>query len=189
QQSYSRNNCCMSDSSTTSRFPWHAVVIAVLTIGLLWGFIRGANLQEVWFYIRNADPLWIAASVALTLAGYFVRAWRWQALLWPLGAVRFRNAFRTTIMGFTATNLLPGRLGEVLRPYLLARAESLPFSSTLATIIIERFFLDLTSILLLCSIFLAVTPIEIDPALKTIGMLGGLYAVVALGVLAVCAGH
>jgi uncharacterized protein (TIRG00374 family) len=179
----------MTESSTKPSVPWHAIVIAILTVGLLWGFIRGSNLKEVWFYIRHADPLWILASIAMTLFGYFVRAWRWQALLWPLGVVRFRNSFRTTVMGFTANNLLPGRIGEVLRPYLLARAESLAFSSILATIIIERVFLDIASILLLCSVFLLVTDVEIDQRLKFIGELGGLYAVAALALLVVSAGH
>jgi hypothetical protein len=35
--------------------------------------------------------------VALT---YVARAIRWQYLLAPLGTTRFRNAFRTTIIGF-----------------------------------------------------------------------------------------
>jgi uncharacterized protein (TIRG00374 family) len=179
----------MPESSTKFRFPWHAVLIAALTIGLLWGFIRGANLKEVWFHIKSADPVWIAAAVVMTMFGFFVRAWRWQALLWPLGAVRFRNSFRTTVMGFTATNLLPGRLGEVLRPYLLARAESLPFSSALATIVIERVFLDLASILLLFGVFLMMTTVVVDDSLKVIGALGGLYSVGALAVLILCAGH
>src|SRR5262245_43261533 len=179
----------MSESSSRFRFPWHAIIIAALTIGLLWGFIRGANLTEVWLHIKSADPLWIAGAVVMTIFGFFVRAWRWQALLWPLGVVRFRNTFRTTVMGFTATNLLPGRLGEVLRPYLLARTESLPFSSALATIVIERVFLDIASILLLFGVFVMLTTVAIDDSLKVIAALGALYSFAALAMLIVCAGH
>ena len=73
---------------------------------------------------------------------YLVRAERWQYLLEPIGPTRFWVAFRTTVIGFAATFVLPARAGEVLRPYLLARHEGLPATAAFATIIVER-MLDL----------------------------------------------
>ena len=63
---------------------------------------------------------------------YAIRALRWQVLLEPVGPTRFRTAFRTTIIGFAALFLLPARLGEVLRPYLLARQDGLKATSAFA---------------------------------------------------------
>jgi hypothetical protein len=146
-------------------------------------------LSEVWNYIQHADRTWIAAAVVMTLFGYVLRAWRWQALLRPIGAVRFRTAFRTTVIGFTVTNLLPGRMGEVVRPYLLARTEGLEFSSAFATIIIERTFLDFASILLLFACFLLTTSMDVAPFLKVVGVGAGLAALAALALLVLCAGH
>ena len=73
--------------------------------------------------------------------------WRQADLPAPL-PFSFRNAFRTTIIGFTATFLLPARVGEVLRPYLLARQEGFTAPATFATVVIER-LLDVTAVLLL----------------------------------------
>lgn len=178
----------MAESSTKSRFPWHALIIAALTVALLWGFFQGTNFTLLAQYIQHADAAWIAAAIAMTLFGYVLRARRWQALLAPLGPAKFRNTFRATVIGFTATNLLPGRLGEVLRPYLLARAEGLQFSSTLGTIIIER-VLDLASILLLFAWFLLTTGIDVGRDLKVAGAVGGLVAFGGLGALVLGAGH
>jgi len=178
----------MAHSSPETRFPWHALIIAALTVALVWGFLRGTNFAQLALYIQHADGVWIAAAVATTLFGYVLRARRWQALLAPLGHARFRSAFRTTIIGFTATNLLPGRLGEVFRPYLLARMEGFQFSSTLATIIIER-VLDLASILLLFAWFLLTTGIDVGRNLKVAGAVGALVALGGLGALMLGAGH
>jgi uncharacterized protein (TIRG00374 family) len=179
----------MPESSRTRTFPWHALIIAALTIALLWGFVQGADWSRVWEFIQAADRVWIAAAIAMTLLGYVLRAWRWQVLLKPLGRVRFRHAFRTTVIGFTVTNLLPGRMGEVVRPYLLARAEGLEFSSAFGTIIIERTFLDLASILSLFACFLLTTTMDVPVYLKVVGVGAGVTAVAVLGLLVLCAGH
>lgn len=104
--------------------------------------------------MRAARPEWLAGSIVLTVAMYFVRAERWQYLLEPLGPTRFWVAFKTTVIGFAATSALPARVGEVLRPYLLAKQEGLPFTATLATIVIER-ILDLAAVLMLLALYMA----------------------------------
>src|SRR5688572_24578687 len=113
----------MPTPRSPSRFHWHTLFIAALTVGLLWLFFRDLDAGEVWRAIRRADAGLITVGVFVTLLTYVFRAWRWQLLLAPIGHARFRTAFRTTVIGFAATFLLPARVGEVLRPYLLARQE------------------------------------------------------------------
>jgi hypothetical protein len=105
--------------------------------------------------MKAARPDLLALAVGLTLAMYVVRAERWQYLLAPLGPTRFRVAFRTSIIGFAVSFVVPARAGEVLRPYLLAKQEHLPVTATFATIIVER-MLDLVAVLLLLGTFLLV---------------------------------
>src|SRR5204863_10028486 len=90
----------------------------------------------------------------------------------------FATAFRTTVIGFAASFLLPARPGEVLRPYLLARHEGLPPTAAFATIILER-LLDLVTVLLLFGLFVVlVDPASLsgDPALYVKVKTGGLLA-------------
>ena len=126
---------------------------------------------------------------------YVVRTQRWQYLLEPLGPTRFSVAFRTTVIGFAASSVLPARAGEVIRPYLLARREGLSATSTFATIIVER-ILDLVAVLvLLATYLLAFDPgmAARDSALFAAIRLGGLVmapvAVLSLALMFVLAGH
>jgi uncharacterized protein (TIRG00374 family) len=98
----------------------------------------------------RADLLLLA--LALTLTIMLVRAERWQYLLAPLGRTRFWVAFRTTVIGFAVSFIVPARAGEVLRPYLLARSEGLPATAAFATIIVER-ILDVLTVLMLLGLF------------------------------------
>jgi uncharacterized protein (TIRG00374 family) len=131
-----------------------AVLVTLLAVGLLALFIRNADLSRVWTEMRSARADWLASSIVLTVAMYLVRAERWQYLLEPIGPTRFWVAFKTTVIGFAATSALPARVGEVLRPYLLAKQEGLPFTATFATIVVER-ILDLAAVLMLLAAYIA----------------------------------
>lgn len=128
------------------------VLIVAITLALLAFFFRDANFSDVWAETRRADPWLLAAAVLITAITYLLRAWRWQSLLAPIGHAGFGNAFRTTVIGFAASFILPARAGEVIRPYLLARREGFEPTAAFATIILER-LLDLATVLLLFGLF------------------------------------
>lgn len=129
------------------------LVIGVLALGLVALFLREADLSRVWSAIRTAHPGLLVAALAMTLGFYVIRTERWQYLLAPLGPTRFGVAFRTTVLGFAASSILPARAGEVLRPLLLARKEGLPATAVFATIVVER-ILDLAAVVLLLATYL-----------------------------------
>jgi uncharacterized protein (TIRG00374 family) len=171
------------------RLSWRQpILVAGLTIALVWIFLRSIDLQEAWRATLAADPVWIVAAAAVTLQTYTLRAWRWQALLHPIGGARFQTAFRTTVIGFAATFLLPARVGEVLRPYLLARQERLNPASAFATIIVER-LLDLSTVLLLFAIALVTAGVNVGPEIRTAGLVAAAGSIFGLLTLFVLAGH
>jgi uncharacterized protein (TIRG00374 family) len=167
---------------------WQSVFIFLLSVALLAWFLSGVDLHELSSVLTRAHPAWIGAAVASVFVTYVVRAWRWQVLLAPIGGASFRHSFRITVMGFTATNLLPGRLGEILRPYLIARVEPVSAAAALATILIER-LLDLASIMLLFGVFLVTTTAEVGADVKWAGAVAAATAVVSLSLLIFGAGH
>jgi uncharacterized protein (TIRG00374 family) len=111
----------------------------VLTAVLLYFFFRGVDLGKTREAILGASPAWLATSLVLGLLTFFLRAVRWTWILRPVARVPIWPAFAATATGFAANNL-PGKVGEVLRPYLLSRSQSLPFSPLLASILLERVF-------------------------------------------------
>ena len=138
------------------------VVVIGLAVGLLAIFLRNADLEKVWASVAAARLDFLLLALALTCGTYLVRAERWQYLLAPLGPTRFSTVFRTTVIGFAASAVLPARAGEVIRPYLLARREGLSVTAAFATIVVER-ILDLVAVLLLMAAFL----LWFDPGLES----------------------
>jgi uncharacterized protein (TIRG00374 family) len=151
-------------------------------------FFRNVNLAEAWHAVTRAHLGLIAVAVCVTFATYSLRAVRWRLLLAPLGPVQFRTAFRTTVIGFAALFLLPGRVGEILRPYLLARHEGLKATSAFATVIVER-LLDMTTVLLLFALALPLSGVDVGREVRVAGLVAAIGALLALGVLFVFAGH
>lgn len=137
------------------------LIVIGLAVGLMALFLRNADLRQVWASVTAARMDYLLFSLVLTCATFLVRAERWQYLLGPLGPTRFWVVFRTTVIGFGASAVLPARAGEVIRPYLLARREGLSATAAFATILVER-ILDLVAVLLLMAAFL----LFFDPGLE-----------------------
>ena len=120
-------------------------LVVLLTGGLLAFFLRNANLAQVWEATLQARLDLIALATTLTAVAYVIRIERWRRLLNTIGGASFGNAGRATVIGFSANALVPGRVGEVVRPYLVAKRERLSVSSAIATVVLER-LLDLLAI-------------------------------------------
>ncbi|HXT70055.1 MAG TPA: lysylphosphatidylglycerol synthase transmembrane domain-containing protein [Vicinamibacterales bacterium] len=171
-----------------SRIPWHTIVIAAATIGLLWLFFRNIDFHQTWRAMTQAHWTYLAAAVVVTMGTYTLRAIRWLALLRPLGQARLRTSFRTTVIGFTATFLLPGRVGEILRPFILAKQDGLKFTATFATVILER-LLDVSTVLVLFAVSIQLLTVDIGPEFEAASLAVGAGAIGALVLLFAMAGH
>ena len=160
-------------------------IVIGLTIALMAFFLRSADLSSVWSEIRHARLDLLIAALGVVAVSYLVRVGRWQRLLAPLGEVRFAPAARATFIGFATSAVLPGRLGEVLRPYLLARRARFSASATLATVVLER-VLDLVTVVLLLGFFLLFFTGDLrhtDPQVLARIKMGGLVAAVGAGAM------
>ena len=149
------------------------IVVALTGAGLMAYVLRGADLGRVGEAVTSARFDLIGLAVLAMVATYVARAVRWCHLLEPLGSVHLGVALRATIIGFAATAVLPGRVGEVLRPYVLARRERLSVSAAIGTVVLER-LLDLAVILAIFG--LAVVVFEPLAAIEDNGLLAALYA-------------
>jgi glycosyltransferase 2 family protein len=128
-----------------------ALLASLLIVVLLAYRSRGASFRGDLFLatLDRVDWRWLAASICLILLSNVGRALRWQVMLRPLGSkIGVWRLTSDTAIGLTAGVLL-GRVGEVVRPYLIAVQTGLPFSSQAAAWLLER-MLDLLAVLLLC---------------------------------------
>lgn len=139
-----------------------AVGIALSLVFLVLA-LRGVSLQELWGAIRTFNWLWAIPFVALTMFSMWLRAWRWHYFLQPTANLSANRLFGPMMAGFAINGLLPARLGEFARAYVLARKESLPFPRVFGTIVVERIFDTLVLLALLSYVF---TTIQIDPTVS-----------------------
>ena len=178
----------MTTTPSGQSIPWTTLAVAALTLIFIWWFLKQLDLVEVGRAFARAHLGYLALSVAVTVQTNLIRAFRWQNLLVPIGRACYRVAFRTTVIGFAATFFLPGRIGEVLRPYLLARQEGCGAPAVFATVIVER-VLDLAALLLLFGTYAMTTSVDVGSKVREAALLASLTAFVLLGAMAVMAGH
>jgi hypothetical protein len=100
---------------------------------------------------------------AITVFGFWVRAVRWRYLIQDTRPLPRMSLFSATMIGFMANNVLPFRLGEFVRPWVLARRERLPRSMLLATVVVER-AVDMLTLLAIFGVALMLHPIGEDTA-------------------------
>lgn len=127
------------------------IVLCLLAAALLWWFGRNLDWAEVGHAVRNSDPWLLAAAVLVISAVYFLRAFRWGALLKPLSAARFPDLFAATTIGFSSVFLI-GRAGEFVRPVVLSmRDPRVRPTASLVTIAVERIY-DMSAVALMFAI-------------------------------------
>ncbi len=133
-----------------------AVSLALMVI-LLAVFLWNVNFAEVGQSIASADPMYLTGACLIALLSYWLRALRWKFILLPVKRVRFSSVLLTTAVGYAALSLLPARMGDLIRPLLLAKREKFPASASLASILTERVF-DLWSVVFYFLVFIIWPP-------------------------------
>lgn len=127
--------------------------IAISLVLILLCF-RGTDPEAVWAALARAHPGYLLLAVALSLLTFVVRALRWRVLLSHLrSGIPFLSLFSCTVIGFMVSYVLPGRVGELARPLLLAAKEQMSRGSVIATVAVAR-MMDFLTVLLLFSVFL-----------------------------------
>jgi uncharacterized protein (TIRG00374 family) len=115
-----------------------AVIGIVISIASLAYVLGGVDLSKTADILRTAIPAWILASVSLQAADVLIRAARWQQLVAPIKWVRFRPMLAYLLVGYLANNILPARLGELVRSHYLGDREGISRASALGTVVVER---------------------------------------------------
>jgi len=166
-------------------------IIIFLTILFVFLFVRSVPWRDVMDNITQVDPWLFALLVLLSPLHLFTRAWRWRYLIKPEKPnPRFYNLFAGNAVGFTVTLLLPGRLGEIVKPLYMAKKENIRKGFALGTVVVERIF-DMLTVCFLLGVFLLIRPLSRSLAvreetlklLQTGGIIGVGIALTLLGIV------
>ena len=122
-----------------SRRFWLGIGATAAFLGaLLWRM--SDDLGDIGSALTDANYVYLAPALPIYFVALYLRAVRWRYLLRPFGAISVRRLYPVVTVGYMANNLLPMRLGEVVRSYYLARREPVRASTALATVVVERVF-------------------------------------------------
>ncbi|HEY9152937.1 MAG TPA: lysylphosphatidylglycerol synthase transmembrane domain-containing protein, partial [Anaerolineales bacterium] len=125
---------------------------ALISILLIAAILYFVNLPKMFAAIRSANYVIILIAFAIGFAWLWVRAIVWRTLLRERAP--FWDVFHSLNIGYLLNAILPFRLGELGRAYMLSRKTDLTFVEILPTIVIER-SMDLA---ITAAIFLSALP-------------------------------
>ena len=116
---------------------WIGLAVSGLFLLLL---LLRVDRQEIVSALSNANYLYVAPAIGLYFIAVYFRSIRWAYLLSPIGPFPVNRLYPVVIIGYMANNLLPARLGELVRSYYLAQRETVSGSTALATVAVERVY-------------------------------------------------
>jgi glycosyltransferase 2 family protein len=133
--------------------PWRmarrAALWALVVLFLVAVVLPAIGVEDLRTHLARLDPALIAALLGLSLVNYGLRSLRWQALSAAVGlrVPLLRNALYY-VAGF-AFAVTPGKVGEVIRLWLLRRHHGAPYERTLGLLVVDR-VTDALPLLALC---------------------------------------
>ena len=108
---------------------------------------------ELWEALLQVRFVYLTIGGAVLIVSLGIRSYRWRLLLQPVKKISFRTVFALESIGYLLNNVLPFRLGELGRAYLMGEREEMSRVSVLATILVER-ILDMLGLLFLVGLTL-----------------------------------
>ncbi len=114
-----------------------AIGIGISVVALVL-VLRQVDASRTVAVLAGAVPGWLALMVTFQLADVSLRGLRWQRLLAPIRRVALSRTFDYLLVGYLANNILPARLGELVRSHYLGDREGISRTTTLGTVVVER---------------------------------------------------
>lgn len=111
-----------------------------ISVILVYLSIRGINFQDIITNIKAVDLRYAAVFILIIIFMNWLRSYRWGVIMNPLEKIDQLSLFSVTSVGLMAIIAIPARIGELARPYLIAKRSSIKMSSALGTILVERVF-------------------------------------------------
>jgi hypothetical protein len=124
-------------------------IVVPLGIIAFFLYLNRDRLVQVPHLILKVNPALILLAFAIFYLGFPLRGYRWQRLLRETGfVVSLRNSVEILYISWFVNCVVPAKLGDVYRAYLLKMNSIASLSRTFGTVFIER-ILDIFAIAIL----------------------------------------
>lgn len=146
---------------------------------------------DVWRQIRSANPALFGLGLLVFYGGFLIRVVRWRRMLGQAGVADHddvhlpsnKGMLEILLLSWFANCVVPAKLGDVYRGFLLKRRSNAPFTTTMGTIAAERLIDLVVLVVLLVASGLVVFGRHFPSGTQTVLYYGG--ATVLVGLIAV----
>ncbi|MFQ5432482.1 MAG: lysylphosphatidylglycerol synthase transmembrane domain-containing protein [Nitrospinota bacterium] len=153
-------------------------VVLYLGMGISLLFVAYAamkmDFRKAFEVILSANVLWLIPIVLLTFLTFYLRALRWWYILASTKKIPVIDILSALCIGFMANMLLPMRTGELIRAYVISKKERVGLSSVVGTVVLERVYDLLATIVLLIIVMFFARPANVSPEIWASLKKGGL---------------
>jgi uncharacterized protein (TIRG00374 family) len=162
-----------NDVGQRSPVQWKAVgsflgSVLLLAIGVV--FVLGLDPQRMRDAIAASDGRLIAAAVIVHFLGFPARGVRWTVLLRGIGVrIGWRDATTAIVASWFVNSLVPAKLGDLYRVYLVKARCAGAFAPVLATVVVER----LVDLLCVAVVIVGVGLFSLHAMTDSIVLIGG----------------
>ena len=159
------------------------IAISVVAVALV---VRSVDVGATLHALGQADVRWVALGAVLSASDLAFRGLRWQRLIRPIAPVRYPRMLGYLAIGYAANNVLPARLGELVRSHYLGDREGISRAAALGTVVVER-VVDLVAVVAIASVALLVLSVRgvlVSAVFIGAAVAGLLLAAVALAIVA-----
>lgn len=122
----------------------------LISLFLLYFSLKDIHFEDIYRTLKYADYRLVLMPVVFIFLAAFFSSYKWSKITG--GNVRIKNAFVSLIIGLFINNVLPARIGEVVRAYVLSKKERQSFPFILSTVLVDRLF-DLIGLLIITFAF------------------------------------
>ena len=128
------------------------IISFIVSFSILYLLIKNIDINGVIAVSKNLNISIYVLAIAVHYSSFYVRGLRWKKLL---NAIQIRTGTpaltEMVFLSWFANSIVPAKIGDVYRSYLLKKYNSAPMSTSLGTIVVERIF-DIAVLLILLSI-------------------------------------
>jgi glycosyltransferase 2 family protein len=173
---------------------WRTILPLLIVVVALVYFAKKINIdpQQTWTAIRSAKMLFVLAAFVIYYLSFPIRTFRWRLLLQNVGYTeengihlpKFWKLLEIIYISWFANVIVPAKLGDLYRAYLLRKETGLPATRTFGTVLAER-LLDLIVLLLLFIPAVMISLHENLPPQLQAGLKIALVVVI-LGIIGLC---
>ena len=148
------------------------LLLIFLTVLVFVGLISYGDFQEIGSQLASFPVTYLIAAIALAALNYLLRFFRWA---FYLRVLHIRVPFGLSILVFLsglAMSITPGKMGELLKSYLLRDRANVPVATSAPVVLMER-LTDVVSVVLLGLTGLVLLPLIVSLTLVMVLLLCG----------------